>query len=641
MSVPFISLGVLVFGGAFLVVYLLTPLVERLAPALGMMDIPDSRRVHGRPTPRTGGMAVFVGFHAGCAASVLFPGPSFAGDLDVSWWLRFLVVSAALLGLGLADDALPLRPVVKLGGQTAVAMLAYALDIRFGTALGVPLPALVDLTLTLVWFLVFVNIFNLIDGMDGVATGLALVASLGIVLSLVFRGKTGDILPLLAFAGACLAFLRYNFHPARIFLGDCGSMFLGLTLAAVALSTVSKSAVLPSLLVPFMAAGVPLFDALLAVWRRGVRQRGRVSAIFEGDTDHLHHRLGRKGMSQRQVAVLLYLFSAALILVGLLLMTLHSFVVGISLSAFVAGVYVIVRHLARVELWDTGAALLRGLQRPPRKALAVVLYPLVDVLIMAGALAVTLRFFAGPIHGPFAQRLPMLSVIWVGIPFIVLVFAGTYRRVWSRAGASEFAMLLIALAGGLLLAGGLANLLLGFSGGDLIACLLPYGGLTLAAVIGIRCVRPVVLDLMAYGWPRPAGGPSPRRLLLYGAADRAMLFLSERRYAAVENPGHEQIVGLLDDDSNLHGRLIHGYRVLGGPDYLLENTGALAPDEIVIAKEMTPEQKALLLDAATRQGIEVSEWRTERCRVSEPPQGVRPPGRRAGDETAVRGRRRG
>ncbi|MCU0856926.1 MAG: hypothetical protein MUC65_00790 [Pontiellaceae bacterium] len=612
MIPAFVSLGCIAFGGAFLIAYLLTPLLERLAPRLGLMDIPGTRHAHAHPTPRAGGIAVFLGFHAGCAFLYFLSGSGPGADLTQSWWLRFLAVSSVLLAVGMADDAWHLRPALKLAGQTAAALLAYALGIRFQLSVPVPAVEFVDLVLTLAWFLAIINAFNLIDGMDGLATGLALIASLGLMVSLVMRWQTGDLAVILALTGACLAFLRYNFHPARIFLGDSGSQFLGLALAAMALSTASKSAMIPSLLVPLLAVGVPLFDTLLAIWRRSVRQHGRMGAISEGDADHLHHRLIREGLSQRQVAVLLYLFSVALILVGLLLMTLRSYVIGISLTAFVGGVYVVVRHLAHVELWDTGTAILSGLQRPQRKAVAVLLYPLVDVLIMTGVLAVTVYLFSETLPAGFTARLMKYAGIWVGIPFLFLIVSGTYRRVWSRAGAAEYAKLTVALGGGLLLAGGMANVLLGFTANDVLKYLPVFGGVTLITLIGLRGTRPVIMDCLAGRCPRRADDHPFRRLLLYGAGDHAMLFLHEHRYASIETPQREQIVGMLDDDSNLYGRLIHGYRVLGGMDWLLQKSGDLPFDELVIVAHLAPDDRIRLLDIAGRLNLKVSEWRTER-----------------------------
>lgn len=620
MSLDYFSILICVFGAALALTYMLTPLAAWLAPRIGMMDHPGVRHTHARPTPRLGGPAVFLGFHAGCAVCLLLCGPGFSGNLDRIWWMRFAVVSTAMLLVGLADDARGLRPSVKLAGQVAVAVLAYALGIRFGKMLNVPLPSVVDLVLTVGWFVAIVNAFNLIDGMDGLAAGLALIASLGLIVSLLLRKELDDMVMVFALTGACLAFLRFNFHPARIFLGDGGSMFLGLTIAAVSCSTASKTALVPSLLVPLLAVGVPVFDTLLAVWRRGVRRHLRrgaadgaaAPAIMAADHEHLHHRLGRGGLSPRRVATILYLLSGALVVTGLLMMTFKSRVVGISLTAFVGGVYVVVRHLAHVEMWDTGNAILRGLQRPPRKTIAVILYPLVDMALMGGTLAVTMRLLSDTPAGPAPDLILRDSVVWVGVPFLMLVLTGTYRRVWTRAGAAEFAVLLFSLSGGMLFAAGLANILFGHSGRELATRIAVYGGLTLAALTGLRAIRPVALALVAGRRPRAGAAAPPRRLLLYGAGDRAMLFLREQDYALPDDRGRESVAGLLDPDTNLYGRLIHGHPVLGGMDYLLQESESVAFDELVLVADLSPEDHARLRDIARRRNLEVSEWRTER-----------------------------
>ena len=159
---------------------------------------------------------------------------------------------------------------------------------------------------------------------DGLAAGIASIAAVGIGLSLVFRGSPGDVLLFLGLAGACLGFLRYNFHPASVFLGDAGSMFLGFTLAALSISTNSKGPFMAGLGMPLLAVGVPLFDVVLAVWRRTMRRmlsrgagQGSGPGLDEADADHLHHRLLRKGHGQGQVAGLLYVATAALVAVGM------------------------------------------------------------------------------------------------------------------------------------------------------------------------------------------------------------------------------------------------------------------------------------------------------------------------------------
>jgi len=176
-----------VFFTGFLVTYLLTPLAGRVAKALGFVDVPGGRRLHASPTPLGGGLAVFIGFHAACAVVFLLPWLPFAGMVSIDWWLRFLVVSSLLLVIGLVDDRKNLGPIIKLLGQVVVALLAFSLGMRVGNVLGRPLPVAMDLVFTVLWFLTLINAFNLIDGADGLAAGLAAIAATGIGASLVFR----------------------------------------------------------------------------------------------------------------------------------------------------------------------------------------------------------------------------------------------------------------------------------------------------------------------------------------------------------------------------------------------------------------------------------------------------------------------
>ena len=226
---------------AFAVTYSLTPPVMRLAAWLGMIDQPGQRRIHKRPVPLAGGLAVFAGFHSACAALFLLPWAPFSSLLLQAGWLKILCLTSIVLLIGLWDDRFGMPAVVKLAGQMAVGSLAYMLDMRLGGFFGIHLPLWIDLPATVFWFVAFINAFNLIDGMDGLATGLAAIAAFGLAGVFLIGNNPGDCLVMLALLGSCLAFLRFNFSPARIFLGDTGSMFLGCTLAALALNTMRQA----------------------------------------------------------------------------------------------------------------------------------------------------------------------------------------------------------------------------------------------------------------------------------------------------------------------------------------------------------------------------------------------------------------
>lgn len=616
------------FLAAFVVTCVLTPLFIRLAPRFRLMDVPRHRHEHARSTPRGGGIAVFAGFHAGCACVFLVPWAPFGSQVDVAWWFRFGVVSVFLAALGLVDDRWDLRPLHKLLGQVAAAVLAYALDMRVAALFGWHLPAGVDLLLTVLWIVSIVNAFNLADGMDGVATGLAVVGAAGMALSFFMRRLPGDVLVMLALIGSSLAFLRYNFSPARVFLGDTGSMFLGLTIAVMSLSTESKGATAASVLLPFFAAGVPLFDTLLAVWRRTVRQLGKRShdegaflaaSIARGDTEHLHHRLASTGMSHARAAVVLYAMSGLVTLLGILLTVFRSHTLGISLAAFVLGVYIMVRHIARVELWATGAAILEGLRRPPARVLSVILYPVADVAILAlGSAGALLLQHPVSSRGGLKEQWLLEAALWVGIPFASLAAGRAYRRVWGRARSSEYVSLAVMLAGGILLAGGAYALMYRAGPMQLARRILLFGGMTTPVILGIRAVGQTVQDAMSWAARRPSPGRKHRRVLLDGAGYRCLLFLRGLSYEPIEEQQRQVIVGLLDEDSNLHGRFVYGHEVLGGEAQLPEVAARHRVDEILVTRDLTPESRARLTVCARELRLRLVEWKPQCTVLSDP-----------------------
>ncbi len=610
----------LVSGVAGLCTYILVPVVRWLAPALGMVDMPGERRIHKQPIPRCGGIAVFIGFHAGCLvlfASGLIPPCYF---LSSAWWWRHLVLSSLLLVVGLLDDAFGVRAWVKLAAQVAVALLAFHFGVHVGKLFGWNLPVAVDMLLTVLWCVGIVNAFNLIDGMDGLASGLAIIAATGIGGGLFLHRATYDPLVLAALAGACLAFLRFNFHPASIFLGDSGSMFIGLTLAVTALSTGSKDTAMASIGVPLLAVGVPIFDAFLAVWRRATRKAlgktgvyadGAEARVFAPDKDHLHHRLLRAGISDRKVAAWLYLLAAALVGIGMLSYASSSHTFGLGLCAFVIVAYVVVKHLARIELWESGALIASGLRRPPRRAFAVLLYPPLDILLLGGVLMYVLSLIgpdrtAGHPDGRWLDEV----AIWVGGPLLTLWASRAYARVWSHARVSEFAITALAILAGILLAGGLLSTLGKLGAREMALTMTTYAGAAIPALMGLRALPRLVHDALWWAHQnRPTRGQQRPKMLLVGAGYGCTLFLRQRSLSDIRNIDHHPyVIGLVDDDRNLRGRRVHGYRVLGGTAELDELVRQHGVSELVITTEIWPCSLARVLNVARACQLRVWRW---------------------------------
>ena len=307
---PYICLA----AAAFATTYVLVPAVKRLAIRLDAVDYPSKRRINTRPIPRMGGLAVFAGLVVACILqiigtwnwgwpSALVPHPSMSLNYPL------LAVSFCLItAVGAIDDVISLRPRAKLAGQIVAASVAAAGGLVIGSVVNPFVPgAYIDLgwlayPITVVYLVAFANIINLIDGLDGLATGISGIAAFAMFGFAALSGR-GDAAALsIALFGSTLAFLRFNFHPASIFLGDAGSLLLGFALGTISLLSVSRTAALTSLLIPLIVAGVPILDTLSAIVRR---KRAHVS-IGQADKGHIHHRLIQEGYDQRQAVLLIY-----------------------------------------------------------------------------------------------------------------------------------------------------------------------------------------------------------------------------------------------------------------------------------------------------------------------------------------------
>lgn len=325
----FLLIGLLL-GGSLLVSLLLTPLCARLAAALGMVDKPGARKIHSKVMPYGGGLAIWLTLSVvmlGCYAFVAFGGlPALGGWLDsvpglqtavklyrenwlgladpgVLWKLAGILGGATLIFvLGLIDDCRPLPAKLKLMAQIVAAVIVWAAGVRITLFID---SAAVSLLLTVGWVVIITNAFNLLDNMDGLSSGVALLAGLHLLLIAAFTGHLFIAAFLAVLCGAAGGFLRYNFSPARLFMGDAGALLLGFLLAVSAAAGTFYDNLGPAhmVLIPVLALGVPLFDTLSVI----VIRLRRGASIFVGDTNHLSHRLVRQGFSRRGAVLLIYL----------------------------------------------------------------------------------------------------------------------------------------------------------------------------------------------------------------------------------------------------------------------------------------------------------------------------------------------
>jgi len=601
---------IMVFLVGLLVTYLLTPVVRGLAVHYGVVDKPDERRPHKRITARGGGVAVVIGVHVACLVAVLFPWPHMTGALDFGWWKKYALASLVLLIVGVIDDVRGMKPLIKLGGQVAAALIMWFTGTHFGQILGIKLPAPVDCVMVVIWLVAIVNAFNLIDGLDGLASGLAIISAVGLCGILVMQQTLGDVLLLLGFIGACLGFLRYNFNPASVFLGDTGSMFLGFTLGVISLSTFNKDTFLLSVAIPVMVLGVPIYDAMLAIWRRSVRSwvkgTGKRS-IMQPDVEHLHHRLIRSGLSTKRVATSLYLLNGALVGTGLCIMLFQSHAAGIFLIALLAGVYVLMRQLAVIELQETGSALLMGLRRPTHSTFKALVYPVWDMLWLAGSMAL-IMWVEEPHTTGFWHSWFVDLPIWVTPTFSLLALSRTYVTYWPRARLRDILMVLFWLQTGMLFSLGLALVIDPDQAYRWVLRAILIAGISHPVIMTSRLIYRCIEELVLWLKRQSHVSDDQDRVLLYGAGMRAQMFLKDYAIKSAKTPDGRRILGFIDDEKALHFQWIYGFLVLGGLKELPVLVEKRKVHRIIIVSELLPESRAAIQRITAQTGLKLSEW---------------------------------
>jgi len=347
----------LLTGIALILSLLFTPLVRRLALRWNLVDHPGTRKVHSSPIPRIGGVAVAGAYFGSCliVAGVV---AQFRPDLPLGFTTIQAIGPATffIFLIGLADDILNLRPWQKFAVQIAASVMVVSAGVHMGDSylfLGHPILARVA---TVFWLLLCTNAVNLIDGLDGLAAGIALLATMTTLIASLMNGNSDLTIATAPLAGALIGFLVFNSNPASIFLGDSGSLVLGFLLGCFSLLWSAKSATLLGMTAPLMALSVPLIDTSLAIVRRFLRGQ----PIFLPDRSHVHHRLLALGLTHRRAVLFLYSAGVIASVLSLSLIWVHSHGEAIILLAFVAVALFAIEKLSYPELSAARKILLRG-----------------------------------------------------------------------------------------------------------------------------------------------------------------------------------------------------------------------------------------------------------------------------------------
>lgn len=557
----------------------LTRMCIGILPLFGFMDKPDPRKIHVNPIVRGGGIAIWLSFLLVSLGFFFFCRPE-----SISF-LTPLIAPTLLIGfVGIIDDRFDLSAKIKLLAQIVAGLLIFFSGARIDIFFSIPLPWLVSLAFTVIWVVVLINAFNLIDGLDGLAIGMAIIASLSMTCWGILITDWNLVAVMLIFAGSCIGFFRYNFNPAKIFMGDTGSMFLGLVFAYVALKTMSTAVTFSSVLVPFLAVGVPIFDVVLAFWRRLARKliSPTEHGIMDPDKEHLHHRFMEQYHDQKRTAFHMYLIAFALALIAMLAAFLSSKVPVFAYTVVLIVVFFTVRRFADIELHQSAKLILYGIPRPRNRVLLILLHPFLDLMLLVVAYVVMALLFPG--NG--WKNLYLLLGCTLPI-FAVFLLGGIYRLYWSRATIQDFVNLAELLVLGGCFSFGFYSFL--FRGGSCFYPAFVLFFLLAASLIALERMLVWYAEscLLRAALTRGTDMDLLPKVLIYGGGLYCRLYLSNLYHR------HEQkawrIVGILDDDRILYGQQVCGQRVLGGLDDLEELYSREPFDRIVVTSARIPE----------------------------------------------------
>lgn len=612
---------------AFLVSVFLTKICILFLPSMGMLDIPrGERRIHKKSVPKGGGIAIIIAFLGVWLIFLASRWGYFKGTLKLEMFDKLAVLSLCIGVLGILDDRFELRARYKFIGQLIIASAAWFWGIRLSTIFALPLPDSISLILTVFWIVSFINAFNLIDGMDGLASGLGIISAFCMATVFAVSHFPNDTVVILCLAGACGGFLIFNFHPARIFLGDTGSMFLGFIFAVIGIISSNKSVAVTSILVPMLAAGVPIFDVVLAVWRRFTLRfihqntnemtKTHSGKISEGDREHLHHRLLNKGeQDQRKTALKIYLIAVIFAIAGILNIMQNGVIRGLSYLLILALVFTIVSRIANIELWNTGKAIINGLDVPKKSILISLFQPVIDFVFIVIIFLLCRFLFMGSLHNETNTLLWYHCLFLHTMPIVLILnISNTYKRSWFFGGAPDyiymFKWLLVSY-----LAVFVIEYLIGINAWrSYIAEHLLFFSLVTIVLFGeklfLRFLKGTLINELHIKKERNL---QLKKILLCGAGVECRHYINKISGTFEEVP--YRIIGIIDDDPIFHGQILQGTKVLGILSEIDKIYEKYNFDKVCITKEIDEEQRKAVINFCRKHDIELTEWKSEEVSV--------------------------
>ena len=601
---------------------LLTPLLGYLAVRWGVLDIPNERKIHGQPIPRLGGMSIFIAFNLLFLISqnfdfFYFP-PSFLTKINY-WWL--FTASLIVLAVGAVDDFRSLPPSHKLCFQIISALIISLAAFKIE---GITFPfgnldlGIWSVPVTVLWVVGITNSLNLSDGLDGLAAGTGFIVSLSIFSIALINENIGSALIAIILAGATLGFLKYNFHPAKIFLGNSGSYYLGFMLSILSLYGNSKDTTTVIILIPILLLGLPIMETILSMLRRLLKSLRLVGtngnanhnrffildqwSIFRADRDHIHHRLLQLGFNHSRAVIFLYAISFILGALAFSSVYFRNINQAFLISAIGIASYVGIKKLKYSEIHVLRNGVLLPLFDTPLISQRILKTSL-DLTFIAFSyyLAFFLRF-EGQIEPAIRKYYLSTVPLVLAVKLLIFYLSGLYRGAWQYAGVADLmrvarAVLLASIAAGILL-----SIIPGFGIISWAALVIDFN-LLFFMVLGLRSSFRILEHLHKFAVSEG------KKVLIYGVGMDTLPALKE----IIHNPRLNLTpIGFIDDDEQNQGIQVGGYPVLGSLDSLeniLQNQGIA---EVIVSRNDIPKERlSRLADICRSHRISLRRFQTQ------------------------------
>jgi UDP-GlcNAc:undecaprenyl-phosphate GlcNAc-1-phosphate transferase len=565
-GVRILAICLLIPAAALLLSLMLTHAIIPILLKVGMSDKPGDRHIHKIELARGGGIAIMAAFLAVTATYTYFGHD--IGICKPSWAsLKMLIPLAILVPLGIIDDKFRLSAKVKLIFQIITATFAWHLGVHIDLHAQCHIATSLSTFLTIFWITAMINAFNMIDGVDGLAGGIGAISAIALAFITWFTGSRFNALILLILAGALVGFLYYNWHPAKLFMGDTGSMCIGYILGVAGLNATSQVATISAVLIPLLICGVPVLDICFAVWRRIInpveedpkhrqclmkRLLKHLSALGKADGKHLHHRLlAFYQNNQRKTVFNIYLLAIVMACVGISLLFIPPRLWWLGLIIVFASFAICVYHYANIELWHSTEILYRNYQKPRFGLFLNILNPIWDVSVCIVAFII--------VRG----RLDLIENAFFIVPvFVIILLSRTYFVFWNYPSTEEYFRLLITVIGA-------------FAISAIVNAIFQFYSFTFSEFISAASISDVAIisERMLFHALRMAliqqhvnasyTNTTPDiTTLLCGISSQGRMYVN-LIMTDIDRAGRENIIGFIDRDPRFSHSYCYGLRVLG------------------------------------------------------------------------------